>query len=67
MRAVAIVLAVVAIALLAWVAGESHYQSCVTHAEATTADIRAGTNFFDTTPSERERFADVAGCSRLPF
>jgi len=69
-RAVAVVLAVVGLALLAWDAGEAHYQSCVAHAEATTPDIaRVGRLPLGgpPPPSNGARLRAVGDCSRLPF
>jgi hypothetical protein len=71
MRAVAVVLAVVALALLAWDAGEAHYQSCVARAEATTPSIARPPAKIDLlnpqNTSNGARLRAVRACSRLPF
>jgi hypothetical protein len=70
MRVVAVVLAVVALALLAWGAGEAHYQSCVARAEATTPGVTRSLlpNLTPSLQDEGEgRVRAVNGCSRLPF
>jgi hypothetical protein len=72
MRTVAIVLAVLAVAVLAWGAGELHYQGCIAHAEQATGTAtvippeRLGPTSTTTGPS-RARLRAVNGCSRLPF
>jgi hypothetical protein len=71
MRAVALVLAVIAVALLAWSAGEAHYQSCVARAEAITPEIArppAKIDLLDPqNTSNGARLRAVDDCSRLPF
>ena len=70
MRAVAVVLAVVAVVAFVWIAGEVHYQSCIAHAEATTPNVARlqsnPGNRAQARPNEAREHA-VDGCSRLPF
>jgi hypothetical protein len=74
MRAVAVVLAVAALALLAWSACEAHYQSCVARAEAITPEIARPSTAplpLDQPPpravSNGARLRAIDSCSRLPF
>ena len=78
-RALGVVLAVVALAALVWTAAETHYRACVDRVVAVTGTtFESGSeNFFDrpsvaeriptgTSPTAARRKA-VAGGSRLPF
>jgi hypothetical protein len=71
MRAVGIAFAVVVVVLLAWIAGESHYQACIARAEATTPEIGRIPSVQQqlggaSAPNNAERVQAVEGCSRLP-
>lgn len=77
MKTLAIIAAAVALALLAWDAGEQHYQSCVAAAQATGIQGVKAAAFdpFDPPGLHGITLSDVqraiskraAGCSRLPF
>lgn len=74
-KGLAIVLAVLSVAALAWIGGELHYRSCVAAAEArtpVTSDVApeafpgSGASPSPPTLSANGRSAAVNGCSRLP-
>jgi hypothetical protein len=65
-RSVAVVGAVAGVLLLlllAWIGGESHYRSCLTHAEL-THPVAVGEA---PSPASREREEAIDGCSRMPW
>ena len=65
---VGLLLALLALALLAWGAGELHYRNCINAAVATTrAEESNPYSGVGTGGVSRSRERAVAACSRLPF
>ena len=65
MKWAALVLAVVAVALLAWGAGEFHYRNCV---NAAVAEHPAGEpDLYGDDPTADARRNAINRCSRLPW